>query len=66
MAYQPNPNDPTRPGLSEEEMRHQARLNSLDNELQADPELDEGAASGAKSRCSRSPSPSSWAPCSMA
>ncbi|MBA4034255.1 MAG: hypothetical protein C0480_06605 [Bradyrhizobium sp.] len=48
MAYQPNPNDPTRPGLSEEEMRHQARINSLDNELQADPELAEGPASGAK------------------
>ena len=48
MAYQPNPNDPTRAGLSEEEMRHQARLNSLDNELQADPELAEGPASGAK------------------
>jgi hypothetical protein len=29
-------------------MRHQARLNSLDNELQADPELAEGRASGAK------------------
>ena len=48
MAYQPNPNDPTRAGLSEEEMRHQAHLNSLDNELQADPELAEGPASGAK------------------
>ena len=48
MAYQPNPNDPTRAGLSEDEMRHQARLNSLDNELQADPELAEGPASGAK------------------
>ena len=48
MAYQPNPNDPYRAGLSEDEMRHQARLNSLDNELQADPELAEGPASGAK------------------
>jgi hypothetical protein len=48
MAYQPNPNDPHRAGLSEEEMRHQAHLNSLDNELQADPELAEGPASGAK------------------
>ena len=48
MAYQPNPNDPYRAGLSEEEMRHQARLNRLDNELQADPELAEGPASGAK------------------
>jgi hypothetical protein len=48
MAYPPNPNDPYRAGLSEEEMRHQARLNNLDNELQADPELAEGPASGAK------------------
>ena len=48
MAYQPNPNDPYRAGMSEEEMRHQARLNSMDNELQADPELAEGPASGAK------------------
>jgi hypothetical protein len=47
MAYQPDPNDPYRAGLSEEEMRHQARLNSLDNELQADP-LAESSASGAK------------------
>jgi hypothetical protein len=48
MAYQPNPNDPYRPGLSDEEIRHQARLNSLDNELQADPSLGEGPPSGAK------------------
>ena len=48
MAYQPNPNDPYRAGLSDEEIRHQARLNSLDNEIQADPELAEGPASGAK------------------
>jgi hypothetical protein len=48
MAYQPNPNDPYRAGLSEEEIRHQARLNSLDNELQADPALSEGPPSGAK------------------
>ena len=48
MAYQPNPNDPYRAGLSDEEIRHQARLNSLDNELQADPELAEGPASGTK------------------
>ena len=34
--------------LSDDEIRHQARLNSLDNELQADPELAEGPASGAK------------------
>ena len=48
MAYQPNPNDPYRAGLSEEEIRHQARLNSLDNELQADPSLAEGSPSGGK------------------
>ena len=48
MAYQPNPNDPYRAGPSDEEIRQQARLNSLDNELQADPELAEGRASGGK------------------
>ena len=48
MAYQPNPDDPYRAGLSEEEIRHQARLNSLDNELQADPSLAESSAGGAK------------------
>jgi hypothetical protein len=48
MAYQPNPNDPYRAGLSDEEIRHQARLNSLDNELQPDPALGEGPPSGAK------------------
>ena len=48
MAYQPNPNDPYRASLTEDEIRRQARLNSLDNELQADPELAEGPASGAK------------------
>ena len=48
MAYQPNPNDPYRAGLSEEEIRQQARLNSLDNELQADPSLAGGSPSGGK------------------
>ena len=48
MAYQPNPNDPYRASLSEDEFRRQARLNSLDNELQPDPELAEGPASGGK------------------
>jgi hypothetical protein len=48
MAYQPNPNDPYRAGLSDEEIRRQAHLNSLDNELQADPSLAEGSPSGAK------------------
>ena len=46
MAYQPN--DPYRASLTEDEIRHQARLNSLDNELQPDPELAEGPASGTK------------------
>jgi hypothetical protein len=48
MAYQPNPNDPYRASLSDDEFRRQARLNSLDNELQPDPELAEGSASGGK------------------
>jgi|SRR4051794_11785493 hypothetical protein len=48
MAYKPNPNDPHRAGRSEEEMRRQARIDNLDNELQADPELAEGPASGTK------------------
>jgi hypothetical protein len=48
MAYQPNPNDPYRAGLSDDEIRRQARLNSLDNEIQPDPELAEGPASRGK------------------
>src|SRR5712675_2376721 len=48
MAYQPNPNDPYRASLSDDEFRRQTRLNSLDNELQPDPELAEGPASGGK------------------
>ena len=48
MAYQPNPNDPFGTNLGDNEFRRQARLNSLDNELQPDPELAEGPASGAK------------------
>jgi len=48
MAYQPNPNDPFRASLTDDEIRHQARLNSLDNELQPDPELAEGPASSGK------------------
>ena len=48
MAYQPNPNDPYRAGMSDDEIRRQSRLNSLDNDLQVDPELGEGPASGAK------------------
>ncbi len=51
MAYEPNPNDPYRPNetyranLADDELRRQVRL---DNELQADPELAEGPASGGK------------------
>ena len=41
MTYRDNPNDPHRAGRSEEEMRR-------DNELQADPQLAEGPASGTK------------------
>ena len=54
MAYQPIPNDPYRASLSDDEIRRQARLsrqarlNSLDNELQPDPELAEGPANGGK------------------
>ena len=49
MAYQPNPNDPYRAGMSDEEIRRQAHLNSLDNELQPDPMLREDSSpSGAK------------------
>ena len=48
MAYQPNPNDPYRAGMSDEEIRRQARINSLDNELQPDPALAEGSPSGTK------------------
>ena len=46
MTY--NPNDPYRASLTDDEIRRQARLNSLDNEIQADPELAEGPASGTK------------------
>ena len=48
MAYQPNPNDPFGTNLGDDEFRRQARLNSLDNELQADPTLAEGSPGGAK------------------
>ena len=46
MAYQPT--DPYRAPLSEEEIARQARLNSLDNEIQPDPMLDDGGPSGTK------------------
>jgi hypothetical protein len=49
MAYQPNPNDPYRPQnapyRADDEFRRDARL---DNELQVDPELAEGPASGGR------------------
>jgi len=48
MTNQQIPNDPYRAGLTEDDIRRQARLNSLDNELQPDPELAEGPASGTK------------------
>ena len=48
MAYQPNPNDPYRASPNDDESRRQARLNSLDNELQPDPRLAEAPASGGK------------------
>ncbi len=48
MAHQPNPNDPYRGDLADDDLERQARLNRLDNELQADPELAEGPASSGK------------------
>jgi hypothetical protein len=45
MAYERNPDDPYRSNLADEPYRRAARL---DNELQADPELAEGPASGGK------------------
>src|SRR5258708_6672299 len=48
MAYQPNLNDPYRASMTDDEIRRQARLNNLDNEIQPDPELADGGASGGK------------------
>jgi hypothetical protein len=45
MAQERNPNDPYRSTLSDDEFRRAARV---DNELQPDPELAEGPASGGK------------------
>jgi hypothetical protein len=45
MAYERNPDDPYRPNRADDEYRRAARV---DNELQPDPELAEGSASGAK------------------
>jgi uncharacterized protein HemX len=45
MAYERNPDDPYRPNRADDEYRRAARL---DNELQPDPELAEGPASGGR------------------
>ena len=45
MTY--DPNDPYRANLTDDEIRRQARFNSLDNEVQPDPEL-AGPASATK------------------
>ena len=45
MANERFPDDPYRSNLGDDDFRRQARL---DNELQPDPELAEGPASGAK------------------
>jgi cell division septation protein DedD len=45
MAFERNPDDPYRRNPADDEYRQAARL---DNELQPDPELAEGPASGAK------------------
>ncbi|KJC62086.1 hypothetical protein UP10_01495 [Bradyrhizobium sp. LTSPM299] len=46
MTYEPN--DPYRANLTDDDIRRQARFNSLDNELQPDPELAEGPGSSTK------------------
>jgi hypothetical protein len=46
MAYQPT--DPYRAPLTDDELARQARLNSIDNDIQPDPMLDEGGPSGGK------------------
>lgn len=45
MAHERDPNDPFRPALGNEPLRD---ARSLDNDLQADPELAEGPASGSR------------------
>jgi hypothetical protein len=45
MAQQPHPDDPYRSPLADDDVRRPARL---DNELQPDPELTEGPASGSR------------------
>ena len=48
MATQRNPNDPYRAGMSRRRNAPSGASQQLDNELQPDPELAEGPASGAK------------------
>jgi hypothetical protein len=43
-----NPDDPYRANLTDDEIRRKAQLNSLDTEIQPDPDFAEGPASGAK------------------
>src|SRR3954470_16482745 len=45
MTYPRDPNDPYRPDMADDELR---RTERMDRELQADPELGEGPASGGK------------------
>ena len=45
MVYPRNPNDPYRPDMADDELR---RTERMDRELQADPELSEGPATGGK------------------
>lgn len=47
MTYQ-DPNEPYRTSLTEEEIRRQERLKEMDSQLQPDPELSEGRASGTR------------------
>jgi hypothetical protein len=48
MAYQPTPNDPYGTNPSDDEIRRQARLNGLDNEIEPVPELADGPGNGGK------------------
>lgn len=48
MAYPLDPNDPARTGRTDDELNRQAARNNLDNELRADPELEEPAGNGGK------------------
>ena len=48
MAYQPNPNDPIRSNPADDPYRTNRDPARLDNELQIDPELAEGPASGGR------------------